>query len=270
MKLNPDIVGSSITTNKSIIGEPIDLKPTNNESIRLNSIAFHLTKRLLEKMRGESDPPFHLFGQIIPIAKEWLENYLICEGDVFKAQILYDALADTACERILSAIDRARAKNAFIKPTFDPYNKTGSTAHVSFHTVKQTLYRTEKSHINYAVLDSDWEGEFCRTLDASPMVSCYVKNHGLDFEIPYQFGGRKHIYRPDYIVKVGQDKSLNLIIEIKGQKDEQDKAKAEATQTMWIPSINACGSFGKWAFAEFTEVFNFAGDLENLIKENLQ
>jgi type III restriction enzyme len=46
-------------------------------------------------------------------------------------------------------------------------------------------------------------------------------------------------YRPDFILRVddgrGGDDPLNLVVEIKGQRDEADKAKAETMCTLWVP-----------------------------------
>ena len=32
--------------------------------------------------------------------------------------------------------------------------------------------------------------------------SLYVKNHSLNFEVPYDYGGDTRRYRPDYIVRL--------------------------------------------------------------------
>ena len=38
------------------------------------------------------------------------------------------------------------------------------------------------------ILDSDWEAEFCRVVEAHPRVRAYVKNHNLGLEVPYRYG----------------------------------------------------------------------------------
>src|SRR5439155_26352133 len=88
--------------------------------------------------------------------------------------------------------------------TLDPYNPAGSTPHVSFNTSKTDRLETKRDrcHINWVILDSDWEAEFCRVAEAHPRVMSYVKNHSLGFEVPYQFGSESRRYRPDCIVRV--------------------------------------------------------------------
>ena len=36
---------------------------------------------------------------------------------------------------------------------------------------------SERCHINWVILDSDWEGEFCRVAEKHRRVRAYVKNH---------------------------------------------------------------------------------------------
>ena len=56
----------------------------------------------------------------------------------------------------------------------------------------------------------------------------YAKNQALGFEIPYLDSGVTRRYLPDFLVRLddGGDEPLNLVLEVKGIKDESDKAKA--------------------------------------------
>jgi type III restriction enzyme len=54
----------------------------------------------------------------------------------YPAQLMYQELADIACERITAAITRSLVDNRPIKAVLDPYNPDGSTAHVNFNTSK--------------------------------------------------------------------------------------------------------------------------------------
>ena len=77
-------------------------------------------------------------------------------------------------------------------------------------------------------------------------VISYVKNHSLNFEVPYDYKGDTRKYRPDYIVRVvnGEGEPLNLVVEIKGARDNSDAAKADTMRKAWIPAVNASGQFG--------------------------
>lgn len=58
------------------------------------------------------------------------------------------------------------------------------------------------------------------------------------------------------------DETLNLIIEIKGYRGEDAKEKKSTMDTYWVPGVNNLGMYGKWAFAEFTEVYEIEPDFE--------
>lgn len=116
------------------------------------------------------------------------------------------------------------------------------------------------------VLDSDWEAEFCRVAESHPRVNAYVKNHNLGLEVPYRFGSETRTYLPDFIVLVddghGEDDPLHLIVEIKGYRREDAKEKKSTMDTYWVPGVNNLERYGRWAFAEFTEVYWIESDFE--------
>jgi type III restriction enzyme len=164
-----------------------------------------------------------------------------------------------ACERITAAITLSHLGTRPIKALLDPYNPTGSTSHVNFNTSKKLRWetRSDRCHINWVILDSDWEAEFCRVVEEHPKVLSYVKNHNLGLEVPYQYGSGTRTYIPDFIVHVddGHEDPLNLIVEIKGYRREDAKDKKTTMETYWIPGVNNLKSYGRWAFAEFTDVY---------------
>ena len=114
------------------------------------------------------------------------------------------------------------------------------------------------------ILDSDWEAEFCRVAESHPKVIAYVKNHNLGLEVPYRYGSEARIYIPDFIVHVddGHEDTLQLIVEIKGYRREDAKVKKMTMDTYWVPGVNNLKKYGRWAFAEFTEVYQIEVDFE--------
>jgi type III restriction enzyme len=120
------------------------------------------------------------------------------------------------------------------------------------------------------VLDSDWEAEFCRAVESHPNVMAYVKNHNLGLEVPYLYGSTPRTYIPDFIVQVddGQDAPLNLIVEIKGYRGEDAREKKNTMEAYWLPGVNAMGHYGRWAFAEFTDVFDIELGLRQVIESH--
>lgn len=271
LKLTPDLIGPSITKNAGIVGEDVDLSLRHLQDMRHSTIVMQVTKRLLyTKWRdpGE-DPKLHLFGQLKRITKQWLDDYLICSGGTYPAQLMYQELADMACERITAGITRSLEESTPIKALLDPYNSTGSTSHVNFTTSKASRWETDsrKCHINWLIMDSDWEAEFCRVAEAHPRVVAYVKNHNLGLEVPYRYGSANRKYIPDFIVQIddGHDDPLNLIVEIKGYRGEDAKEKKSTMETYWVPGVNNLREYGRWAFAEFTEVYEIESEFNAMI-----
>jgi type III restriction enzyme len=270
LELTPDLVGATETQNSGIIGEKADLNLVHTGDVRPSQVLYELTSHLvLHRWRdpGE-DAKLHLFGQLKRIAKQWIDGYLVCKGGTYPAQLKYKMLADMACSRIIAGINRKFVGERPIKAVLDPYNPTGSTIHVNFNTSRKLLRETDARHchVNWVVLDSNWEGEFCRVAEGHPRVRSYVKNHNLGLEVPYRFGSEMRRYLPDFIVRVddehGEDDLLNLIIEIKGYRREDAKEKKSTMDTYWVPGVNHLGSHGRWAFAEFRDVYQMEADFE--------
>jgi len=276
LELTPDLVGATQTENAGIIGETINLNLIHTNDMRRSTILFHLTKRLIEtKWRDPGEEPkLHLFGQLKRITKQWLDNHLVCKGQTYPAQLCYQTLADMACERITKGITKSLIGTSPIKAVLDPYNQVGTTTDVSFYTSKTERWETspDKCHLNWVILDSAWEAEFCRVAEAHSKVKSYVKNHNIGLEVPYQYGSESRKYIPDFIVLIddghGEDDLLHLIVEIKGYRREDAKEKASTMETYWVPGVNNHERFGRWAFAEFTDVYEMQDDFESEVESN--
>jgi type III restriction enzyme len=99
-----------------------------------------------------------------------------------------------------------------------------------------------------------------------PKVRAYVKNHNLGLEVPYRYGSEMRRYIPDFIVVIedghGEEDLLHLIVEIKGYRKEDAKEKKATMETMWVPGVNHHKRYGRWAFAEFTDVYMIEPEFE--------
>ena len=231
----------------------------------------------------------HLFKKLNGIVSKWLDECLVCESGTFPAQVLYPQMVDTAGQQIKAAIAKTMQANQGnaaqrIKAVVAPYNALGSTRNVNFTTgvrnnrpVAGQFYRVvidtsaDKSHVNRAVCDNNWEATFCRIIDNHPKVISYVKNHGLGLEVPYLMGSTPRTYVPDFIVRVddgrGPEDPLNLIAEVKGFRREDAVAKANTMASYWVPGVNNLGCYGRWAFHEFKSVDQMQAELEAVIND---
>jgi type III restriction enzyme len=275
MELTPDLVGATETRNSGIIGESVDLNLVHTGDIRPSQVVYELTSHLLltRWQDANGEPQLHLFGQLKRIVRRWLDTCLVCKGKTYPAQLKYKTLADMACQRIMTAINSEHVGESPIKAVLDPYNPVGSTRYVNFNTSKTSRWETDarRCHINWVVLDSDWEAEFCRVVESHPKVKAYVKNQNLGLEVPYRYGSEMRRYFPDFIVLVddgrGEDDLLHLIVEIKGYRREDAKEKKATMETYWVPGVNNLGSYGRWAFAEFTEAYQIESDFAKKVED---
>ena len=96
----------------------------------------------------------------------------------------------------------------------------------------------------------------------------YIKNQGMQFEVPYRDGTTHRRYWPDYIVRIddGSGEPLNLVIEIKGYRGTDARLKAETMRALWVPGVNNLGTAGRWAFAEFIDVYEIEAAFDRLIR----
>jgi type III restriction enzyme len=275
LELTPDLVGATKTENAAIIGKPISLDLIHTGDVRPSQVLYELTSHLvLYKWREPGkEPRLDLFGQLKRITRQWLDNHLVCKSGTYPAQLKYKSLADMACERITAGIVSAFVGEKPIKVLPDPYNPVGSTKHINFNTSKTDRWETssERCHINWVVLDSDWEAEFCRVAEKHPKVKAYVKNHNMGFEVPYRFGSENRRYIPDFIVLVddgkGENDLLHLIVEIKGFRKEDAKIKKQTMENYWIHGVNHSSQYGRWAFAEFTEMYAIDADFQAKVEQ---
>ena len=277
LELTPELVGATETVNSGIIGETADLTIEHLSTTRAAEIHLRLADWIVKRrMTNAGDRPnVSLILQMKSIVRRWIAEHVVLAGGTQPAQLMYYSIADRAADRIMAAITRGQEGGGRVIAMLDPYNREGSTRHVSFMTSKDRYETGDRCHINFAVMDSDWEAEFCRVADKHPRVLAWVKNHNLGFEVPYNAGGEARRYRPDFILRIddgrGSDDPLNMVVEIKGARDEDDKDKAETMRTLWVPGVNALGDHGRWAYAEFTDVWTiateFAAKVENWMDE---
>ena len=274
LELTPELIGATETQVSGIIGESVNLNLSHTADVRSSTVIYELTTHLLYRWRDQNeDPQLHLFGQFKRIVRQWLEEgYLVCKGNTFPAQLKYKLIADRACDRIIAGITRAAMGSSAIKAMLDPYNPTGSTSLVNFTTTNTRRWQTDarRCQVNWVVLDSDWEAEFCRVVEAHPRVHAYVKNHSLGFEVPYSDGGTQRRYRPDFIVVLddgrGPDDLLHVVVEIKGFRGADAQIKKAAIETLWLPGVNALGTHGRWAFAELSDLYQIEADFYRIVE----
>jgi len=65
----------------------------------------------------------------------------------------------------------------------------------------------------------------------------------------------------------GANDPLHLIVEIKGYRGEDAKVKKATMDSYWVPGVNHLGTHGRWAFAEFTDVYAMQDDFTEQVRQ---
>ena len=186
-----------------------------------------------------------------------------------------------ACERITAGITRKAHWREVPSRRYSILTiPTGSTIHVNFNTSKKDRYETDsrRCQINWVILDSDWESEFCRVAEAHPRVKAYVKNHNLGLEVPYRYGSEesKSTFPTSLcLIDDGHRSHFRMVVTIcctwwsksKATRREDAKEKKATMETYWVPGVNHLGTHGRWDFAEFTEMYEIEADFEGTVEQ---
>ena len=271
--ITPETIGPTLVKNAGAVGA-VDILKYEGSRRRRSDIIMHLAQRFIAKFytRGYTAlDRVQLFGQIKRLFTEWIDlGYLKCVTVPEDVVVDYPPLTDEACNRVNDAIVRKATEEGkeSVSVLLDDFLPTGSTSSVNFRISrnKKIAHETHpnKSHVNYAICDSGWEEILCRVLERHPRTLAYVKNYGLQFEVPYVIGSEQRLYLPDFIVLVddghGPDDPLHLVIEVKGYRYTDANAKKSTMETYWIPGVNKLKTYGRWAFVEFNED-HFTGGL---------
>ncbi len=242
--------------------------------VRPQQLEYHYTRCLLKGPLADKDgqAPTHLFGPLRAIVGQWLATKVQYKGGAFPGMLLfYDDAAVT--HHLMQGFHKARRATDRIFPVFPKYNdRIRSTAFVRGGTSKPT-YPTVKSHVNYVVEDSTWEGITAKELERDDLpvhVISYVKNQFMGFSIPYVSQGKERQYFPDFIVKcrLPDGRTLNVVLEISGLAEAKIDKRWYVTER-WLPAVNAVHTelgLDEW---RFVEIANDITDIRQRLREEL-
>ena len=275
---NYEIDGSKFPT-ETIMTSPIS---ANEEKLQVksvlerrdNELIFLITKELIKYHFSdeEGNPRFQKFNKLKTIVEEWYNKKVLLlniTDQQFKRLLYFDD-PKKIVDHIARGINPQLNTIEYIRPVFNYYNKFSSTKYVNGNTVKD-VFATEKSHVNYVVMDSNWEGICAKTLEEIEAVQSYVKNQFLGFAIPYTKDGKDRQYFTDFIARVkSKDGTMkNLMIEISGMS--KDKAEKKwFVENRWIPAVNALKEKYEYPEWHFIEVANDIRNIKNQLIEKIQ
>ncbi len=224
----------------------------------LQQIEFEIARQIVAALVGEgSQAPVkgsarmrglarhQLFPQVLKIVRRYVSEKVDFRG-MNPCELGLERYVRRIKERLLDAILPDEQEGEMpILPILNRYKAIGTTVDVDF-TTKRNVHSTQRSHVNAVVLDSSWEQTAAFYLEQqTDHVFCYVRNDRPFLLIPYEYEGVQHHYEPDYLVSLRKGKTL--ILETKGEEDDQDRAKHQAAKR-WVTAINNWGRLGIWDF----------------------
>ena len=225
----------------------------------LQEIEFEIARQIVAALVGEgSQAPVkgsarmrglarhQLFPQVLRIVRKYVSEKVDFR-DMHPCELGLERYVRRIKERMLDAIVPDEQEGEMpILPILNRYKPIGRTADVDF-TTKRNVHSTQRSHVNAVVLDSSWEQTAAFYLEQqTDHVFCYVRNDRPFLLIPYEYEGVQHHYEPDYLIRLKNGKML--ILETKGEEDDQDRAKYQAARR-WVTAVNNWGRLGVWDFA---------------------
>ena len=242
---------------------------------REQELFFLITKELIRYhfSDDEGNPNFQRFSRLKEIVEDWYRGkvkLLGVRGDEFK-KLLYFHQPKPIADHIRRGINPRRNTTEFVRPVPNHYNRFGSTKYVNGFTTKD-IYETKHSHVNFVAADSGWEAKAARAFEGlHPRVLSYVKNHFLDFKIPYVKEGQDRDYLPDFILRVkGRDgRPRNLIVEITGMSRDKEE-KRWYVENRWLPAVNSVKDkygYDEWHFLEVKEDIR---DIKNELLDKIE
>lgn len=189
-----------------------------------------------------------LFPQVAQLVDEYVRRKVDFRG-CHPCELGQQKYAQRIVERFVAAIqpDETRGEPPLL-PILNRYKPVGSTAQVDFKTTRP-CFATQYSHINQVVADTEtWEQSAAFRLEQAArrgIVACYARNDHLECAVPYEYLGVSHFYLPDFLVRLAN--GVTMFLEIKGQEDDQDRARHQAARR-WVAAVNNWGRLGQWSF----------------------
>ena len=245
----------------------IDLENLARE-YRTQRIIFETARDVFDQMReswtGSSQL---LIGQLVRLVEQYITSGAIhitpplFYQDELRRRLTITLNMTKVVQHIWEAIQFENTER--LEPVFDPERPIKATGDMRPWLTSKPCGQTNRSHINLCVYDSTWEASDTYELDRNDAVESWVKNDHLGFEILYVHRGVVRKYRPDFVVRLRSGEMM--VLETKGQQNEQTDAKRRALET-WIRAVNQHGGFGKWSSAMATSPGEIKGILQRHAK----
>ena len=219
------------------------------EEFRLQKLIFKAAGKGFDELKGRfTSTRDYLMFQLVRLVEQFVQSDKLHIPSQFHSEparkrILIGLNLDLMVQHILRFVLPNNTER--LEPVFDEESPIGSTQYMRPWYTTKTCHSTTKSQISHMIADSAWEQYAANALERSDLVTAYAKNDHLGFQIYYLWNGARRRFVPDFLVKLTDGKTL--VLEIKGEDSEQNRAKRAALD-VWVKGINAKGGFGEWCW----------------------
>ena len=228
----------------------IDLEKLPDE-FRLQRITFKAARKAFETLQGRfTGTREYLVFQMIRLVEQFFDSKKLDIPSLFhqeplRKRILIALNIDIVVQHLLRFVVEQNQER--IEPVFDEESPLGSTRYMRTWYSTKSCLPTRRSQISHMIADSSWEQYAANLFDSTKQknVAAYAKNDHLGFQIYYLWNGSRKRFVPDFLIRLANGKML--VLEIKGEDSEQNRAKRSALDA-WVKGVNAKGGFGVWCW----------------------
>ena len=246
--LTADVAPSLTSAQDLAMVSEIDLEKAT-EDFRLQNLIFRAARKLyMQSASSFGGDKQYLAVQLIRLVEQFLASDKLdipslWHQDEKRRRLLFALNMDTVVAHVHRFVTEQNVER--LAAVFDESRPIGSTAQMRPWLTTKPCQPTRHSQISHAVYDSVWEKAVVDICEKQKFVAAWAKNDHLDFTVRYLWKGSTRNFVPDYLIRFTNGKTL--VLEVKGQDSEQNKAKRAAMQT-WVKTINEQGGFGQWCF----------------------
>ena len=246
--LSADVAPSLTSAPNLAMVSEIDLEKAT-EDFRLQNLIFRAARKLyMQSASSFGGDKQYLAVQLIRLVEQFLASDKLdipslWHQDEKRRRLLFALNMDTVVAHVHRFVTEQNVER--LAAVFDESRPIGSTAQMRPWLTTKPCQPTRHSQISHAVYDSVWEKAVVDLCEKRKFVAAWAKNDHLDFTVRYLWKGSTRNFVPDYLIRFTNGKTL--VLEVKGQDSEQNKAKRAAMQT-WVKTINEQGGFGQWCF----------------------
>lgn len=226
----------------------IDLERLPDE-FRMQRLLFTAGRKGFERLQAKfSGRPELLVFQLVRLVEQFLASDRLVIPSQFhqeplRRRILISLNMDLVVQHLLRYVTEQNLESSDL--VFDEDHPIGSTREMRTWYTTKRCQPSARSQISHVVVDSAWEAHAANVLDTDPHVEFWAKNDHLGFQIHYLWGGARRRFLPDFLVRLTN--GMTLVLEIKGEDNEQNRAKRGALDE-WVKAVNAKGGFGLWCW----------------------